>query len=750
MRLQKFKPYQPPTLVKPKRKQLTIPPFSLDVPTWEGESENLYEFPIHNLNYFSFKTPVNKFGENFLAAVRWKVGDITIRFAFWEEENSFFCYPVYAGQKIGPDAVIEIWSVESDSAPELVTATSLKTSELVFANVCGCKEADDTPTTLVPQAATPQSCDNPFDAEEEPPPPPPDPPLQDCGFLSYEPALSLSVTSWDDPSRQATRFELVVPSARFYTFRFLPSNLDALFSAEVFTPGQMVYDSNLYSTWQEFKFQFVHAYFPEAGTYYVEFNCNDATATVEVEYNYTDGHPVVLNEASDFSISRPAARAVTHEFEWVEGQVWELILQSVDIDTYLYVYDEENNVLASADDGSDIPNGSSRLTFVVPATGTYRVECTTFADEIFGEATLHVFCGVTSEIDIDKDIAEGNITPYVPELNDTSKGEITKRGWRVYREFNFSLPQLRTGPHSDEFGGFLFTDILTPGVSSKLNLRMLTARAGIYALSPLPTVNASFTLFVMKSSFTIGVGTDRSSPYTPNDFANTSLYDPTAGIVFTFHIGKTSTPGPDVWYWTDTYDHNAGSPLPTFDPLWMTDWSAEQNFGIKLVGLSSIGHTETTAQQNFTVTRPFDHGRTMDVDDVDNILRAATPNIWGDKVFDGIIEEYFGFNQGFLAAWGENLHDHFTPDGNGIVNIVLNSIGAVEPAESSLNYNLPCRWQLVVKRDWEVFTAVYIKDGQSPFGDYTIIGESDCFHDGISYRCELGTLPHVITVSQIP
>lgn len=140
MKLQAFRFFKEPTVIQPQRLNIIIPEFTFAVPAWNGVSELLGAMPLGNTYYFSFKVPIEEFGENFDLAIRWTEGSIQRRAKFWDARGEVLYYPVYAGERIGLSAYLEIWSVDSDEAPLLASSQVLQSSVLAFpqgAN-CGC------------------------------------------------------------------------------------------------------------------------------------------------------------------------------------------------------------------------------------------------------------------------------------------------------------------------------------------------------------------------------------------------------------------------------------------------------------------------------------------------------------------------------------------------------------------------------------------------------------------------------------
>lgn len=149
--------YQAPTLIERQRVQMVLPEFLLAAPAWSGASTLLQEYQISNDYSFSLLLPIAAFGANFVAAIRWmEETDVYVRYKLFDHEDAVLNYPVYNGERIGPNAVLELWSVDSADAPELEDDYTFYTSRLVFpsteASYCGSCCAN--PSSVITLAAT--------------------------------------------------------------------------------------------------------------------------------------------------------------------------------------------------------------------------------------------------------------------------------------------------------------------------------------------------------------------------------------------------------------------------------------------------------------------------------------------------------------------------------------------------------------------------------------------------------------------
>lgn len=154
-------------LVQPQRLKIIVPSFTLAVPIWAGASTILKEFPVGNDYYFTLKRPVKSFGSSFVAAISYIQEGIVVRFKLWDDAKAILYYPVYAGDIIGPEARMEIWSINSALAPTLAAAKSLESSVLAFQTLtcqscCSNPDANLALTAQEPTNVLPYNYCNPF------------------------------------------------------------------------------------------------------------------------------------------------------------------------------------------------------------------------------------------------------------------------------------------------------------------------------------------------------------------------------------------------------------------------------------------------------------------------------------------------------------------------------------------------------------------------------------------------------------
>lgn len=112
--------------------RLVIPVFSFVGLPWMEASFIVTEFPLASLitKYFSVRFPVTPpAGVNFCLAIRWidpSDGSV-VRRKLWEGVTESLDYPLYDGETILTEPVLEIWTVENSSECSLSAAFSLIT-----------------------------------------------------------------------------------------------------------------------------------------------------------------------------------------------------------------------------------------------------------------------------------------------------------------------------------------------------------------------------------------------------------------------------------------------------------------------------------------------------------------------------------------------------------------------------------------------------------------------------------------------
>jgi hypothetical protein len=215
-------------------------------------------------------------------------------------------------------------------------------------------------------------------------------------------------------------------------------------------------------------------------------------ATVEGELTEGDGK------------SESDSPADAYRFEGREGQRIRIDMTSEDFDTYLELFDENRVSLDEDDDGG--PEGTnSRLTFTLPATGSYIIEARAFSDAT-GDYSLSI-----AEVEPDRapdSIAfgaslEGEIGESDPRDDEdrgydafTFSGREGQRVQAIMRSGDFDT-YLQIGKADGEFSALASDDDgLMEGTDSRLNFTL--PEDGDYILRALPLGSGAEGLYALE------------------------------------------------------------------------------------------------------------------------------------------------------------------------------------------------------------------------------------------------------------
>lgn len=126
--------YQPATRVNNFRgTYLELPVFSLDTGiVWKGASEVVLQFNYSaSKDFVLLARPEKPTGVNFGLCIRYRVGDEVTRYKLWEDDAFILSdddAPLYDGERIRANFVLEIWSFEELTEVSLDTAIQMTTS----------------------------------------------------------------------------------------------------------------------------------------------------------------------------------------------------------------------------------------------------------------------------------------------------------------------------------------------------------------------------------------------------------------------------------------------------------------------------------------------------------------------------------------------------------------------------------------------------------------------------------------------
>lgn len=149
---------------------MTLPAFDIPADDWSGASRMLLQIPVGNTDYmFSLKMPIRQFGPNYVVTIAWEENGATSRYKLWEDVGEDLHYPVYSGERIGLNAIFEVWSTDTTASYSNPIARTFETSILLFTPQPGCfcvnPSSEIILTALDPTSIT--EFPNPFEGQDE-------------------------------------------------------------------------------------------------------------------------------------------------------------------------------------------------------------------------------------------------------------------------------------------------------------------------------------------------------------------------------------------------------------------------------------------------------------------------------------------------------------------------------------------------------------------------------------------------------
>lgn len=103
------------TVVGPTRWQLVIQPFAI-ANTWHGTNQLIASGNIGNTYPFCIDVTTIQPSTSCIAAIRWTdANSNTFRVLLWNVTGAALYYPIYTGQVIGANAVVEVWNVNNNA-----------------------------------------------------------------------------------------------------------------------------------------------------------------------------------------------------------------------------------------------------------------------------------------------------------------------------------------------------------------------------------------------------------------------------------------------------------------------------------------------------------------------------------------------------------------------------------------------------------------------------------------------------------
>lgn len=133
----------------------SLPVFALSGHTWLGYTELVRQYNYNATTKFVVPTlPSKPSGVTFLLCIRWRVGEVVTRYKMWDDEGTALGLvgaPIYSGQVIPKNFVLEVFTILNETAPALATAltiaSTIRTVPVDY-RVRGSYEDDAAPTVV--------------------------------------------------------------------------------------------------------------------------------------------------------------------------------------------------------------------------------------------------------------------------------------------------------------------------------------------------------------------------------------------------------------------------------------------------------------------------------------------------------------------------------------------------------------------------------------------------------------------------
>lgn len=134
--------FNPVIPVVAKSAYFTLPAFLISSLTWAGASYIAIQFDYTTSANCSLVIPAKPNGVNFILCIRWRKGTTVYRYKLWDHLNGVLSVPMYNGELVGKNFVLEVWTVSSSTTVELVSALNILTSFIAFPNKDCCCNVD--------------------------------------------------------------------------------------------------------------------------------------------------------------------------------------------------------------------------------------------------------------------------------------------------------------------------------------------------------------------------------------------------------------------------------------------------------------------------------------------------------------------------------------------------------------------------------------------------------------------------------
>lgn len=98
-------------LIKDLNYKVAIPAFTCTHPTWAGASMISARVKLDVGAPWAIRLPITQLSDCVLA-IKWAVDDVVFRYKLWDSDNAVLNFPLYAGETIPANAILELWTVD--------------------------------------------------------------------------------------------------------------------------------------------------------------------------------------------------------------------------------------------------------------------------------------------------------------------------------------------------------------------------------------------------------------------------------------------------------------------------------------------------------------------------------------------------------------------------------------------------------------------------------------------------------------
>ena len=124
-----FGTIRPANLAEWLNSYISLPIFSYSGIPWKGASEIVTQFNYTATKNFTLRElPTPPVGVNFCLVIRYRIGMTSYRYKLWSAVGEVLNEPLYNGQIIKKNFVLEIWTVQNNTNVSLTSAINIKTS----------------------------------------------------------------------------------------------------------------------------------------------------------------------------------------------------------------------------------------------------------------------------------------------------------------------------------------------------------------------------------------------------------------------------------------------------------------------------------------------------------------------------------------------------------------------------------------------------------------------------------------------